>query len=93
MDTDKLYDDVWNKWGAQLQVDILIEEMAELTHALLKARRSGVVLSYDVCAEFADVQICMEQHRRKMEMVGMYDIVEKVKQTKLDRLEKRLHDT
>ena len=36
---EQLYNTAWKHWGGDLQIDILIEEMAELTQALIKDRR------------------------------------------------------
>lgn len=102
MDDEKricLYNDAWKKWGAEKQVDMLIEEMAELTKALLKARRNGVVFSHNVYEEIADVDICMEQIKTRLVMFprgisldGRTDCniwenhVMEIKQMKLERL-------
>lgn len=54
------------KWGPNLQMDILIEEMAELTQALIHARRkngqdSNPYITKEVIEELADVLICCRQ--------------------------------
>jgi hypothetical protein len=41
IETKTLYDWAWKHWGSDAQIDVLIEEMAELTQALLKSRRNG----------------------------------------------------
>ena len=60
---DKIYTKCVEKWGFNSQVDRCIEEMAELTKALLKARRffgpEGRLAS--VHEEIADVTITLEQ--------------------------------
>ncbi len=58
---DSLYRAAIKAWGHQSQVDKLIEEMSELTKALLKARRNEVVFTNDIVEEFADVMIMLEQ--------------------------------
>lgn len=57
----KLMKDCIKKWGENAQIDILIEEMAELTKALLKTRRhynGGTWLS--VMDEYVDVTITIQ---------------------------------
>lgn len=57
-------------WGAEMQVDLAIEEMAELTKALIKFRRAdpddhmGSREAFlDVLEEIGDVEIMMGQLR------------------------------
>jgi hypothetical protein len=60
-----LFSDAVELWSNSTQIDILIEEMSELTKALLKARRNGDPegLSMDVLEELVDVDICLAQLR------------------------------
>ena len=90
-----------NEYGCCLQQDVAIEEMSELTKAIIKFRRSFVgfnqqrispelkeVLRSDIAEEVADVLIMMEQLKL------IYDIeedVEKWKEKKLNRLKERLN--
>lgn len=74
-------------WGESLQVDMAIEEMAELTKELLKQRRYGYNQK-NIAEELADVIIMIEQ------MIMLYDMnneVENQIKYKLQRLEKRLN--
>jgi phage gpG-like protein len=73
-----------------MQIDILIEEMAELTQALLKTRRNGVVFSHAVFEEIADVQICLEQLDIQFGYLEAYKQIEQIKEGKLLRLKERL---
>ena len=86
----KLYAEAWETWGPQKQIDMLIEEMAELTQALLKARRQGAIFSNDVYEEIADVGICMGQIEQEINRSGLFKIVLKVEEEKLLRLRDRL---
>jgi NTP pyrophosphatase (non-canonical NTP hydrolase) len=68
LERQQLYNTAWKHWGPAMQIDMLIEEMAELTQALLKARRNGITDIFDpdyhntqVYEELADVTICLEQ--------------------------------
>ena len=76
--------------GKDHQIDIAIEEMSELTKALLKDRRYHTAQTkMDVAEEMADVFICLEQ------LTIMYQnmcAVEQMEKEKLSRLERRLND-
>ena len=59
-----------NTYGEQPQVDMTIEEMSELTKAILKYRRAenknkneAEYLEDDIIEEIADVQIMLDQMR------------------------------
>lgn len=56
-----LYEMAIKTYGMQAQIDVAIEEMAELTKALLKTRRVGGGSIYNVAEEIADVEIMLEQ--------------------------------
>jgi len=60
---DRLYTKCVEKWGFDSQVDRCIEEMAELTKALLKSRRKKRPIDWftSVREEIADVTITLEQ--------------------------------
>ena len=48
------------KYGSRAQVDMAVEEMAELTNALMKDRRNRATAE-DIITEVADVLIMMNQ--------------------------------
>jgi len=81
---------VIDAYGKDHQIDIAIEEMSELTKALLKDRRYHTEQTKkDVTEEMADVFICLEQ------LTIMYQnmcSVEQIQKEKLSRLERRLND-
>jgi len=89
MEKEELYNEAWRLWGGDMQLDILIEEMAELTQAIIKARRHGVLWSHAVFEEIADVLICLEQVETRLKAMPV-DIVGELKAGKLARLEERL---
>ena len=97
-DREQLYNTAWKHWGADMQMDMLIEEMAELTQAILKTRRNGVVFSASISEELADVIICMEQVLLKTQQlpisansrIMLWDEIESIKERKLRRLKDRL---
>ena len=79
-------------YGVNPQIDIVIEEMSELTKALLKHRRYGTADTYNaIREELADVEICLEYIKL------IYSIDDKslefIKNFKLDRLRKHMEET
>jgi hypothetical protein len=86
-----LYLKALDRWGPDLQVDMAVEEMAELTQALVKARRSGIPPTEKaraaVAEEMADVEIMLEQLRL---IFRNETSVEMARARKLARLERRL---
>ncbi len=80
------------KYGIDKQTDMMIEEMSELTKALLKLRRFhdsislAPALAANVIEEIADVGIVLEQMRIYFSPAA----VDEQKQYKLDRLAKML---
>lgn len=70
------------KYGCPAQMDMMIEEMSELTKALLKCRRfcGGFELRNNVLEEMADVQIVLDQMRM------IYGSTEEWEQIKVQRL-------
>jgi len=92
----QLYHTCWTHWGAYQQIDIAIEEMAELTQALLKARRKGYPhfsSSSAALEELADVVICLEQLLEMVCRDGKTDEYLAYKEDKLLRLESRLMES
>lgn len=72
-------------FGPQSQIDMAIEECAELINALCKLRRERVG-AFDVVTEIADVQIMCEQLSY---MFGEQTVADERKR-KIERLQKRL---
>lgn len=78
-------------YGVVAQVDVAIEEMAELTKALLKLRRAKSDTARDVAVaaireEMADVSIMLSQ----LELI--YGDVSDIEEAKLVRLEKQVDE-
>ena len=74
-------------YGVSAQVDMAIEEMSELTKALLKNRRSGgdsAKLRDDIIEEIADVTIMIEQ------LTMIFDCEAEVKQQIIYKLTRQL---
>lgn len=79
-----IYQQAIDKFGNHKQTDLLIEEMAELTQALLKHRRKpSPETSDNLHEEFADVEIMMAQIRTILNS----DEVDQWHKVKLDRLQ------
>lgn len=92
---DEIYKDAIAKYGVQMQHNILIEEMAELTQAVMKVRRKdGSIIknTIDLLEELMDVEIMIEQMRRHYENQGFTDSMNDLKVKKLERLRKRLDE-
>lgn len=84
-------------YGAEAQVDMAVEEMSELTKALLKYRRKAAQGSKDLEAarenileEVADVIIMLTQF---IMIYGGRDLVQETIENKVDRQIKRLANT
>ena len=87
-----IYNQAIEHYGVNSQIDIAIEEMSELTKALLKHRRYGTEDTYKAIRdELADVEICLEQ----IKLIYLIDdkSLEFIKNSKLDRLKKRMEES
>lgn len=74
------------KWGKEHQTDKAIEEMAELTNELVKAKDNRTSLA-NIVDEIADVKIMISQ----LEYIYGIEECEKQWRKKLERLRKRLY--
>jgi len=88
--------DIVDTWGVENQIDMVIEEMSELTKALIKLRRSANKTEdiksdafNHVCEEIADVENMLEQ----MRYIFSEDIIDKYKKEKIERLVERLKNS
>ncbi len=86
MDKEDIYKLAIEKWGRELQILMGIEEMAELTKALIKHIRSKENRD-NIIEEMADVEIMMGQLKRLFVVGGE---LTQVKARKMLRLEKML---
>lgn len=74
-------------YGSTHQVDMAIEEMAELTQALCKIKRAWSKETFvNVLEEIADVQIMLDQMRL------IYGQTAEIETAKLERLQRRIID-
>ena len=80
-------------WGEDSQLRMCIEEMSELTKEFCKYYRKGEMncdkeLKDHICEEIADVQNMIDQ----MQLIFGEEQVEKIRQYKIERTEKRLKE-
>lgn len=84
-DDIEIYQSAIAKYGQYAQIDMVIEEMAELTQALSKYKRGK---THNVEEEIADVEIMLEQ----MRLIFNSKKVDEIKQSKITRLDKRVKE-
>lgn len=86
----ELYNQAIKQWGNNSQMDMCIEECAELIQAISKMKRpnrmAGQALK-NLCEEIADVEIMLEQIRLIVHKDGLID---NIKDEKLEKLQKLL---
>lgn len=76
-----------NKYGVAAQDDVAIEEMSELTKAIIKVRRYNNSDTYEnLCEELADVFIMCEQILMSLDKAKVQSYID----AKLERLNERL---
>ena len=85
-DRKKVYQAALNKWGADLQTMMAVEEMSELTKEICKIKRGKIDLDA-LADEIADVTIMLEQLR---EIYGLNDAVCNHMDAKILRLQSRV---
>lgn len=89
MDKTELLKKAINTYGVQAQKDMMIEEMSELTKAILKERRAdcftGEIAKDNIKEEIVDVQIMLNQ------MKIIYGYSKEREDRKLQRLSERLN--
>ena len=81
-----IYRTALDKWGINAQINMVFEELGELSTALARHKR-GRASNKDVITELADVTIMCEQ----MALLLGYDDYEKEIENKLKRLTERLN--
>ena len=81
----KIYETAIKTWGIDNQIGMLIEEAAEVIHAICKLRR-GLITEVSVCEELADLEIMLEQ----MRLIFSTKDIDKFKVAKIKRLKNRL---
>jgi NTP pyrophosphatase (non-canonical NTP hydrolase) len=90
--TGNIYARVVEAWGEDSQLDMITEEMAELIQAISKFRRAKTqekkAKAYiHLCEEVADVENMINQLRHMLDA----NLIDKFKEEKLRRTEKRLN--
>lgn len=74
------------RYGREAQEDMAIEEMGELIVAIMHLRRERIAVR-ELAEEIADVEIMLMQLKTAHDI---HELVEQIKDIKIDRLEKRL---
>ena len=85
-DKDRILKQAIKQWGDQAQIDMMIEECAELIQALNKFRRGKENSLANVHEELADVQIMLDQ----MRLIFVDESIRHYEHDKLVRLANRL---
>jgi hypothetical protein len=91
IDSKKIFKDALSLWGEDDELDMMIEEMAELTKAIIKLRRGRgngkyLELRIKVSEEIADVKIMIGQ----MEQMFSKTNIDMFYNKKLRRLKRRI---
>ncbi len=100
MKVKDIYKRAIQKWGSILQINMAIEECAELIVVLQHRKRiiwhsscNGTTVD-DVLEEMADVEIMLEQlkliYNHSFQLTAPISKFDEIKQRKLKRLERRL---
>jgi predicted nucleic acid-binding protein len=77
-----------DKWGFQMQLNIVVEELSELIKEICKARR-GNENQFEIIDEIADVTIMLEQAKLIFEITE--DELQDRMKFKVSRIEERLN--
>lgn len=89
MGENTIYEEALELWGIDAQINIAIEEMAELIVKLAKyGRNVNGVTRAEVAEEIADVEIMMKQ----MRLIFGSTLVNEFIEQKLNRIRKRLDE-
>ncbi|MBC8589348.1 hypothetical protein H8707_14105 [Tissierellaceae bacterium BX21] len=83
----EIYKRALDKWGTELQIVMVFEEVAELQKELSKCLR-GKDNRLEIAEEIADVEIMLAQMKI---LFGIHEAVERHKEYKIKRLEERLN--
>jgi len=62
MEEKQIYEKAVRLWGKQIQTDMMIEEVSELTKIILKERRGKAFIA-EIIEEMVDCQIMINQMR------------------------------
>ena len=84
---EELMKEAVKEWGEESQLDMVIEECAELIDAIQKRRR-GRKGNAEVIEEGVDVELCLEQLKLIMDNPILW---KNIREEKLSRLEGLLH--
>lgn len=86
MNEQEIYQKALQKWGSELQIIMMIEEMSELTKEMTKWFRGKYDVNH-IIEEIVDVEIMLNQMKL---LVKEYPAYERIRKEKLARLEEML---
>ena len=92
MENIEVYQKALLKWGYEAQLDMAIEEFAELTQAICKVKRKGLIEAQtNLIEEMVDAQIMLEQLKIVCQAIPDFDQKhEETLNKKLKRLDEML---
>ena len=85
MNDRELMAEAVKQWGTQSQLDMVIEECAELIDAIQKWRRRRIS-SEKVLEEAVDVELCLEQLKMMLDVPTLFEQIRKDKLARLENL-------
>lgn len=80
-----IYKKAINLWGVNNQIEMLVEECAEVIHSIKKLHRKRIS-KRDVCGELADLEIMLEQMRLIFNPID----IDRAREQKISRLLDRI---
>ena len=91
MTKEEIYTSAYKKWGPEAQLDMIVEECAELIKAVTKYKRADKATLdkaiENLVDELADVEIMIEQTKH---LYQISQVVKARKHFKINRLKNRL---
>ena len=85
---EKIYSEAVERFGKIHQLDMCIEECAELIQAINKFKRNPNIY-IDLCEEIADAEITIEQLKL---ILNKDELIDKIKEDKLRRLDEKMRE-
>lgn len=89
----EIYKSAVQKWGTELQFNMVIEECAELIKAVSKVKRGKAKDLFNLIEEITDVEIMLGQAKYIVDTVMHNAPWERVKKEKLDHIQRMLDES
>lgn len=90
MNTEYILRTALDRWGEESQLDMVIEECAELIDAIQKRRRNRAS-DHEVVEEGVDVELCLEQLKMMLNAPEEWELMRHAKLGRLAILLKESH--